>query len=210
MNASDKQAFAALITDALAFYRQALTPFAIGVWWQACERFDIEQVSKALSAHAMDPERGHFPPMPADLVRVLAGTQTDRALVAWGVVHRSMQAEGAYRSAVFAEPAIHAAIDDMGGWQRLCRSSIEELPFTQKRFCDTYRAYVARGCREWSPVLLGEHDATNAATGHGARTNPALIGDKARCELVMKGPDERALALLADPGFAAIASGLPA
>lgn len=184
MKPTDKPAFQRLITDALAFYRQDLTPFSIGVWWQACEPFDMEQVTKALTAHAVDPDRGHFPPKPADLIRVLRGTRGDRALLAWSKAYGAIGSVGGYTSVVFDDPAIHATIADMGGWPAFCRAPVDELPFLQRRFCDTYRAYSVRPGHEYIPVLQGDSDASNALRGH-ERTRVAMVGNKAMCEAVM-------------------------
>lgn len=183
MKPTDKPAFAQLLTDALAFYRQDLSTFALGVWWQACEAFDMEQVAKALTAHAMDPDRGQFAPKPADMVRVLRGTLADRSLIAWGKVLDAMQRVGAYRTVVFDDGAIHAAISDMGGWPAICRGNVDELQFAQKRFCDLHRAYSARPDSAYPAQLLGEHDLANRLNGHPADA-PTLIGDPQRAQAV--------------------------
>ena len=176
MNPPDRAPFAQLMTQVLAFYRQDVTDFTLDVWWEACRNFDLEQVRKALTAHAMDPDRGQFAPKPADLVRQLRGTHTDRALLAWGRVFEAMSSVGAYRSPDLGDPIAHAVIVDMGGWPTLCRSDNDALPFTQKRFCDTYRTYAARGEISTMPLrLVGESEASNAALGF-------VVGDVPRLE----------------------------
>lgn len=181
MREQDREAFASLLSDAMAFYRQDMNRFALSVWWQACAGFDIEQVRKAITAHAMDPERGQFAPKPADIVRQLQGTQTDRALVAWGKFHEAMQRVGAYTSVVFDDPVIHAVAEDLGGWVAACRAEVDELPHLQRRFCDSYRAYARREDVPFPAKLLGSHDQDNAARGY-RHSSPAYIGntDKAR------------------------------
>lgn len=164
MKATELQAFKTLLTQALAFYRQDVSEFTLTVWWQACEQFDIEQVRKALTAHAMDPERGRFPPMPADMVRELVGTKTDRSLLAWGKVHQAFAAVGMYGSPKF-DAAISSAITDMGGWPKLCQATTDELPFLQKRFCDLHRAYTNRPEEAHTDRLIGLHEQTNQALG---------------------------------------------
>lgn len=193
MKSSEIDDFQALLTQALGFYGQATSPFAMSVWWSACEPFSLEQVRKALTAHAMDAERGHFPPKPADLVRQLQGTVTDRSLLAWGLVHGAMSSIGAYRSVVFDDPAIHAVITDMGGWPKLCASKVDELPFLQKRFCEGFRAYTNRGAVDWPPVLSGLHALENAARGRNVEP-PELIGYRNGCDRVMRGPEPDRLA----------------
>lgn len=179
MTPSDRKQFAQLITDVLVFYRREPTKFTLDVWWQACQGFDYEQVTKALTAHAMDAERGQFCPMPADIVKQLQGTRTDRSLVAWGKVLDGMQRVGAYSTVCFDEGLIHAVIEDMGGWVKLCRSDLSELPHVQRRFAETYRAYAVRGDVQFPPSLPGAHDAGNALRGFES-VAPVLIGNPQR------------------------------
>lgn len=177
MKPVDRAEFARMLTDALAFYRQDVSKFALSVWWEACQPFDLEQVSKALTAHALDPERGQFAPKPADIVRVLQGTQTDRALVAWGKVHEAIARAGAYQSVVFDDGLIHAAIVDIGGWTAICRMPTDELPHLQRRFCDSYRAYARRPDVAYPPKLIGESEALNAGNGRAVAA-PLLLGNR--------------------------------
>lgn len=157
MRPTDQAAFKTLISDAMAFYRKDVSLFALAVWWEACKGFDLEQVTKAITAHAMDPEQGRFAPMPADIVKQLHGTKTDRSLMAWSLVYEAISDHGAYASVKFVDPAIQLAIHDMGGWVKLCTSETAELQFTQKRFCDFYRSYSGRPDLREIPVLSGIH-----------------------------------------------------
>jgi len=157
MTEKDRPAFAQLLTDAMVFYRKDMSRFALGVWWEACKGFAYEQVQKAITAHAMDPERGQFAPMPADIVKQLHGTKTDRSLMAWSLVYEAIARHGAYASVKFADPATQLAIHDMGGWVKLCTGETAELQFAQKRFCDFYRSYSNRPDLREIPSLPGIH-----------------------------------------------------
>jgi len=186
MNASDRSQFFKILGGVYDFYGRDLSTFAGTVWWQSCERFDLEQVTKAFSAHLMDAEHGRFLPKPADLVRVLQGTRTDRSLMAWAKVLDAIQHVGAYTSVCFDDGLIHAAIEDMGGWITLCRSTNDELPFLQKRFCDTFKAYTTRGDDVAYPaVLKGVAALENGTRGYRVE-KPTLIGDATRAQQVME------------------------
>lgn len=188
MTNNEKPRFQALLADVLAFYRQDLSPFAMSVWWQACERFDFQQVSKALNAHALDPERGQFAPKPADLVRVLAGTTTDRAAIAWGKTFEAMGSVGAYTDVVFDDPAIHAVVEDLGGWPKLCRTDLKELGYLQHRFAESYRAYVGRGQFEYPRRLGGDRSPDSEYLKVGLKLpRPATVGDLEGCRRVYRG-----------------------
>lgn len=188
MQQSEKAEFGQLIRDVMAFYRQDVSPFALSVWWQACQRFDLEQVRKALTGHAMDADRGQFAPKPADLVRQLEGTATDRAMIGWGKVLEAMQRVGAYTDVVFDDPAIHAVIEDLGGWPKICRGETKDLGYLQHRFCEAHRAYSAKGQFDYPRQLMGDRSPDEMFIRKGLRPpRPALIGNTERARLVFEG-----------------------
>lgn len=187
MKSADSPKFAGLITDAMAFYGKDISAFALNVWWQACERFEFEQISKALTRHAMDPERGQFAPKPADLVRMLAGTATDRAQIAWGKACEAMQRVGAYTDVVFDDPVIHAVIDDLGGWPKICRGELAELSYLQHRFTESYRAYAGREGIEYPRKLIGDRASDEMYTRRGLPPpKAAIVGDLVKAREVYR------------------------
>lgn len=182
------------------FYGKDMSDFAGSVWMEACKTFSAEQVSKALSAHLMDPEKGQFMPKPADVVRQLQGTQTDRALMAWGKAFDAMQRVGAYADVCFDDGLIHAVIEDLGGWVKLCRMDYEELPHTQRRFCDSYRAYSRRGNVDFPSRLIGETSVTNQRIER--KSVPVLIGNaEAARQVLLSGRMAKAPSPLSIAGF---------
>lgn len=188
MKPSDKTRFAQLITDVMAFYKQDVSTFALSVWWQACERYDFEQVSKALTGHAMDAERGQFAPKPADLVRQLEGTPTDRAMLAWGKVLDAVQRIGQYTDVVFDDPAIHAVIEDLGGWPKVCRVEMKDLSYLQHRFTEAHRAYTNKGEFQYPRRLMGDRSPDEMYEKRGLPApKPAVIGDVVKARLVYQG-----------------------
>lgn len=185
MRPSDKPNFYGLIADVLGYYGKSASDFTLQVWWNACQNFEFEQVSKALSAHAADPDHGQFAPKVADLVRILQGTNTDRASLAWGKVMEAISAVGAYQDVVFDDPAIHAAINDCGGWMKICRSDMGDLSYLQHRFCQTHQAYAGRGEFDYPRVLNGDRSPDSEYLKRGMQPpKPALVGDKERAKAV--------------------------
>ena len=189
MHPADLDRFTSLIADVLSFYGQAPSQFALSVWWEACREFEYDAVQRALGRHAMDPERGQFAPKPADLVRQMRGTPTDRAAKAWSVVIASASRVGAYTDVVFDDPIIHAVIEDLGGWPAVCRTETEALSYTQHRFTEAYRAYSNRGdLREWPQKLTGDRSPDDVFLARGkAPPEPMLIGDRERAKRVLRG-----------------------
>lgn len=185
MTPAEEPAFAKLLTDVHAYYRQNVSEFTLTVWVQSMKPYTLEQVRKAMTAHATNPDGGQFAPKVADLIRILEGTYTDRAMLAWGKVHEAMSAVGAYQDVVFDDPAIHAAIADLGGWPKVCRTETRELQFLQKRFCDSHKAYAGRGSFEYPRRLMGDRSPDNEYEAKGLPApRPAVVGDPERAKLV--------------------------
>lgn len=187
MHANEITQFRQLLTDALAYYGKDCTKFTLTVWWGALQGFSYEQVERALQKHATDPERGQFTPKVADIVRALQGTSTDRAAIAWGKVHEAMSSVGAYTDVVFDDPAIHAVVEDLGGWPKVCRTDVAELSYLQHRFTEGHRAYTERGQFDYPRRLAGDRSPDHEFTSRGIPLpRPALVGDRDRAVAVLK------------------------
>jgi hypothetical protein len=185
MQQHEKPQFVSLIADVLGYYGKDASPFVIAIWWDACQNLAFEQVAKAMNTHVKDPERGQYPPKVSDIVRVLQGTTTDRAALAWGKVLEAMSSVGAYTDVVFDDPAIHAAIEDLGGWPKLCRTETKELSYLQHRFCLSHKAYTERGTFDFSKRLSGDRSPDDEYTKAGLPLpKPALIGDREKAKAV--------------------------
>lgn len=176
MTSNDKTRLAALVSNTLTFYGRPVSDFAHSVWTAACDPFTYAEVAEALTRHATDPERGAFCPMPADVVRQLAGTRADRSLLAWNQALEAVRSVGSWGSVVFSDKLIHAVIADMGGWLAFCALPTDDMPFNQRRFAELYRAYAAApDLVSAPPQLIGQHDANNAR--FGISSLPTLIGN---------------------------------
>lgn len=188
MQASERAPFAQLITDVLAYYRQDASRFVLDLWWGACQAFDLAQIRQAMQRHATDPEHGRFAPRVADVVRILAGTAADRAALAWGKTLEAMGSVGAYTDVVFDDPAIHAAVQDLGGWPKVCRTDLKELGYLQHRFCESHRAYTGRGSFDYPRCLGGDRSPDSEYAKVGLPPpRMAFIGNAERALLVYEG-----------------------
>lgn len=186
MQDSDRKDFADLIAGVFAYHRAQVSPAVIGMYWRGCQRWSLEQVRKAIDKLTMDAEAGKFVPKIGDLTRELEGTRTDRAQLAWGRVLEAASSIGAYTDVVFDDPAIHATVEDLGGWIKVCRSETKDLGYLQHRFCESYRAYAGREQFGYPAVLGGDRspDAMYAKRGLPP-PKPRLIGDPHRAKQVM-------------------------
>jgi hypothetical protein len=186
MQAKDGDVFAGMLAAVAAIYGREMTPEVTAIYFAALAPYDLAAVRQAFDRHVKNPDSGQFMPKPADLIRMLGGTTADSAMAAWTKVERAIRRVGGGNDVVFDDPVIHRAIEDMGGWMKLCAVLEEELPFRAKEFQNYYRGYVARREQpEYPRVLVGMYSTYNSARGY-ASAPPVLIGDVEACRKVMQ------------------------
>lgn len=175
MNLSDFDRFQALLVAASEIYDRVISEGAGLMWWQLLQPYAADRVETAFRGHFADPDAGCYFPKPADIVRRIDGTRTDRALQAWGKVQQALRSVGAYRDVVFDDALIHLAIEDQGGWPKVCRTLVDELSYLQHKFCEAYRAYAAQPPIDYPALLTGDANAWNRLQGRALQP-PVLIG----------------------------------
>jgi len=205
---ADKPKFFALMADVLAFYGKDFSVFAGGVWWEAMKPYDLRAVADALNRHCVNPDSGQFAPKPADVVKMLAGSTQDAALVAWSKVDRAVREVGTYRSVAFDDPVIHRVVTDMGGWVPLGATNESEWPFVRNEFVNRYRGYRMRSeVPEYLPVMIGITESANSEAGFKSEA-PTLIGNPQAAQAVMLGGIDKPLLQVNRPDFAGVAGAL--
>lgn len=68
MRDSEIQPFTELLSDVAAMYGKTVTDTQIAMWFRLLAPYSLELVQAALDAHARNPDRGRFMPVPADLL----------------------------------------------------------------------------------------------------------------------------------------------
>ncbi len=112
MRDSEVEAFARALSATMEVYGSVLSKDAVSIWWSVLSEYDFGDVRSALSAHIKDPERGRYPPKPADVIaKIPSGHPSPEE--AWAMVHSAIGDERAtvvlteeMRNAFFAADAI--------------------------------------------------------------------------------------------------------
>ena len=185
MKSSEKREFIKLMIKVGATYDRAVSSVLMGVYWRILRDFELIDIRYAFKAHCRHPDEGRFFPKPSDIVRLLEGSPESRALIAWTTMEMSMGRVGRYQSVVFEDPLIHAVIEDMGGWIKLCEQSLKELPFTALDFQKRYRAFVTYPPRRHPRYLVGICEGDNTKNGY-AIAPPMLIGNQQKAIAVLQ------------------------
>lgn len=176
MDKQHKRDFAQLMTGVAEVYGKDISEAGLRIWWSALDRFDFDQVRRAVDAHCNDAERGQWMPRPADVVRQIEGTPTEQAQAAWAKVEHALRGIGGGPSWVFDDPGIHRALQQIGGVAALSNCPSEkDLTFLREQFCKRYA----------SPNNHGPYPAK--LTGWHSDGEAVFIGDQSRCQQVLEG-----------------------
>ncbi|WP_116963062.1 DUF6475 domain-containing protein [Fastidiosibacter lacustris] len=85
-----------------------------------------------------------------------------RAIMAWQAVYDAISRYGAYGTVAFGDKVIHMALEAVGGWHRLCTSTIQQLEFLKKDFAKAYVSYSFTPM-ETKPYFAGICDQQNGS-----------------------------------------------
>ncbi len=184
MKASDLTFFSDMMMVMAALYHKPFTDKLTDIYWESLEDFSLEEVSEALKLHVRDTEAGCFFPKPADILRFIEGSSESRALQAWSKVERAFSQVGRYQSLAFDDALIHAVIQDMGGWIKLCEITLKELPFCCNEFQKRYRGFLNRKPLNTPPYLPGIVERDNAKDGYTV-PEPLLLGEQPKSKTLI-------------------------
>lgn len=183
---TDKADFRDIMMATMDVYSKDVSKEVLRLWFAALEPYSLAEVRAGFSRYIKSTESGSFPPKPADIIRMIEGSSSDRGMIAWATVHEAIVRVGSYRSVCFDDPIIHLCIEAMGGWVTLCGMSTEDMPFRAADFAKRYRGYAERGApADFPAYLVGISEASNGM--HGFKCDPpAMVGDQAKAALVME------------------------
>jgi hypothetical protein len=182
---SDKKQFLSVINAVMSVYGKEVSPTGLQVWWAALEEYPFNEVTRAFTSYVKSADSGTFPPKPADIIRMIDGTVQEKSVMAWSKVMEGIRHAGAYRSVCFDDPIINLVLQDMGGWPKICGSTVDESQFLFAEFNKKYMAYSARGKDiKYPAILMGISEEQNRIAGFKP-TPPILIGNPQKAQLVL-------------------------
>lgn len=204
MTPNDRAQFAELWVAAYAVYGKHVSDAMLDVVFSALSSYSLQDIRTGLSGHIKNPDSGQFPPKPADVIKHLEGNSQSAAGEAWAKVDYAVRCVGNYRSVVFDDPKIHAAIERLGGWVKVSMTSNEEYPFLQNHFLKLYQGFTVQPPTSFPRKMLGTCEHQNSQVSQfqrgKAKDEPALIGDPERARQVYQGGDDQGVAKITQDG----------
>lgn len=182
--------FARVLDAAYSLHSKSLTADARSLFFAALAEFSLPDVRKAFSAHIKDPQRGQYPPKPADLIAHLRGNpESDGrpdANEAWAIALRSRD-----------ERATVVWTQDCAEAFAICVPVLDKGDEIGARmaFKSAYERIVANGRTTGSPAKwvasLGfDAEMREAALSEAVRSNRLQISDVSHVVPQLAAPDE--------------------
>ena len=176
--------FTVMLIGVGELYGRAISEMLTDIYWQSLKCFELQDVKRAFEAHIHNPDGGQYFPKPADLVRFIEGSGETKALQAWAKVSKTIVQIGAYQSIVFDDPLIHAVLEDMGGWIKLCATLTKEMPFRANEFQKRYTIFVDKPPERYPKYCCGFIESVNAKNGYSIKPR-LFVGDLKKAKQVM-------------------------
>ncbi|MFL1404209.1 DUF6475 domain-containing protein [Marinobacter sp. M1N3S26] len=197
MNTHDLEAFGDLWAQAHEVYGRSPEARVVYMVFQSLIAFSLDDIERALARHITNPDTGQYPPKPADIVRLLQGSSQSASGEAWAKLDYAVRCVGNYRSVVFDDPKIHAAIERLGGWQKVALTDDKEYPFLKNAFLKLYQGFTTSPPDSFPRKLIGTSEHENSQHAEflrgRAKDQPALVGDRERARMVYQGGGDQGL-----------------
>lgn len=141
-----------------------MTKEKANIYCLALSNLTAEQLDNAFISMVRNRVYKNFPQV-AEIIQYATHTTEneldDRIVLAKQILKNTIVRYGSYGSVEFKDKGIHAVIDTLDGWQKMCSMSSDELEkFLTFEFTKIYKAYT----RHNYPVTqyyIGVHDAAN-------------------------------------------------
>ncbi|WP_339059010.1 hypothetical protein KSU01_08190 [Fusobacterium animalis] len=141
-----------------------MTKEKLNIYFIALCNLSKEELGKAFISIVKNRVYKGFPQI-AEILQYATGTTEseleDRIVIAKRILKNAIIRYGSYGSIEFEDKGIHAAIDALDGWQKVCAMQSEELEkFLTFEFGKIYKAY-ARNKYEVSRYYMGFYEMSN-------------------------------------------------
>lgn len=177
--------FIAILAKVGVIYGKEVSEQLIDIYWQTLKHFKLSNIIQAVEQHISDPDTGQYFPKPADLVRIIKGSLATQALQAWTKVHKAILQLGAYQTIAFDDCLIHVILDDMGGWVKLCLTSVKDLPFKAQEFQQRYLSLINKKLSNYPKCCYGITEINNTNNGY-SQGQVLLVGDANKAKQVIE------------------------
>ena len=169
----NKKKYMEFMNGMAAVFDREVNKILIDVYWKILEPFTDEQCEGAFNKIITTSK---FWPKPAEIIEIIQGDGSEKAVLAWIKADKAVRNHGPYVSVRFDDPVIHGVIEILGGWAKFQECPGDEWKWRQKEFERLYGIVESRGGKV-PEYLPGSVEINNNARGYHVERKPVMIGD---------------------------------
>jgi Domain of unknown function (DUF6475) len=155
--------FVPLFSMLCEVYNREWTKMLSSAYFLVLQDLTKEEFEKAIKS-VLAGRKYSTMPLPADFLEAANGNPEEVAIIALNFVIKAIGRVGIYQSVDFQDAKIHATIEAMGGWQKICLLTHDEWKFASKEFVSTFKALLNRNVNP-AQILVGQCDQHNIFRG---------------------------------------------
>ena len=106
------------------------------IYWDILKGYSDLNIKKAVIRSIRELK---FFPKISEIIEMIEGNIEDEAEIAWLILKEKIESCGGYKSVSFPNnPVIGSAVEAMGGWIKICDTTIKEEKWVKKEFIKLY------------------------------------------------------------------------
>lgn len=132
----DKKLFLKSLNSLESAFGEKVSEDRAKIYWDILKGYSDLNIKKAVIRSIRELK---FFPKIYEIVEMIEGNIEDEAEIAWLVLKEKIERSGAYMSISFYNnPVIGSVVEAMGGWVKICDTTIEEEKWVKKEFIKLY------------------------------------------------------------------------
>lgn len=184
----DETKFIETMTALCEIYNKKSSELVFGMYYEIFKPYTHEQFTSAALRCIRERKYSDLP-KPSEILEYLEGSAQDKSLVAWLQVKEAIKKGGWIASVQFEDATIAPCINELGGWMWLCSQEIQQLPFIEKRFRETYQLFKKRSLAD-DAHIVGFVEQANREKGIEEKNKILYIGKQKQVERIDGGKEK--------------------
>jgi len=132
----DKKLFLQSLNSLESAFDEKLSEDRAKIYWDILKGYSDLNIKKAVIRSIRELK---FFPKISEIIEMIEGNIEDEAEIAWLILKEKIERYGGYKSVSFLNnPVIGSVVEAMGGWIKICDTTIEEEKWVKKEFIKLY------------------------------------------------------------------------
>lgn len=132
----DKKLFLKSLNSLESAFGEKVSEDRAKIYWDILKGYSDIEIKKAVIRSIRELK---FFPKISEIIEMIEGNIEDEAEIAWLVLKEKIERYGGYISVSFPDnPVIGSLVEAMGGWIKICGTSIEEEKWVKREFIKLY------------------------------------------------------------------------